>query len=235
MTLGFIQHDLSGLLSTYGYWAVILLTGIESTGIPVPGETMLLTAAIFAGTTHRLDIGLIIAAASTEAILGDNLGFWAGRRFGYRLLIRHGQRIGINQARLKLGRYLFLRHGGKVVFLGRFVAVLRAWAAFLAGANGMPWPSFLQFNVAGGVVWAAVFGLGGYLLGDAVHRLVGPIGTATLIIAGAVIVASGVILRRREQQLLAKAEAALPGPLDLAPHPVARATVTGAAKTAGES
>jgi len=212
--LGFFHHDLTGLLESYGYWAVAILVGIESTGIPVPGETMLLTAAIFAGTTHRLDISLIIAAASAGAILGDNIGFWAGRELGYRLLLRHGRRIGIDQSRLKLGRYLFLRHGGKVVFFGRFVALLRALAAFLAGVNGMPWRRFLLFNVAGGGVWATVFGLGGYLLGDAVHRIVGPVGTAVMIIAGLVIGASVVVLRRRERQMLAEAEAALPGPLD---------------------
>ncbi len=81
--------------------------------------------------------------------------------------------IHIEERRLKLGQYLFLKHGGKVVFFGRFVAVLRAFAAFLAGTNRMPWPRFLLFNATGGMVWATLFGLGGYFLGDNIHRLTG--------------------------------------------------------------
>ena len=138
--------DLMHLLATYGYWAVLVFVAIESTGIPFPGETMLLVAAIYAGTTHQLSLPLVIAAAATGAILGDNLGFWIGREGGYRLLRRYGRSIRLEERRLKLGQYLFMRHGGKVVFFGRFVAVLRAWAAFLAGTNRMRWPRFLFFN-----------------------------------------------------------------------------------------
>ena len=162
----------------------------------------------------RRHAGTIIAAASAGAILGDSVDFWAGRKLGFRLLVRHGHRVGIDQSRLKLGRYLFLRHGGNVVFFARFVAVLRAWAAFLAGVNGMRWGGFLLFNVAGGVVWAMAFGLGGYLFGDAVHHIVGPFGFAVMIIAGLVVVASAIVLKRRERQMLAQVEVALPGPLD---------------------
>src|SRR5579875_484024 len=130
-------QTISHLLSTYGYWAVLIFVAIESTGIPFPGETMLLAAAIYAGTTHHLQIWFVIAAAAAGAILGDNLGFWVGREGGFRLLRRFGRRVGLNERKLKLGMYLFRRHGGKVVFFGRFVAVLRAWAAFLAGTNCM--------------------------------------------------------------------------------------------------
>src|SRR6266568_8926670 len=175
--------SLTQLLVTYGYWAVLLFVAIESTGIPFPGETMLLVAAIYAGATHRLSIVLVIGAAAAGAILGDNLGFWVGREGGYRLLRRYGHLIRLEERKLKLGQYLFMKHGGKVVFFGRFVAVLRAWAAFLAGTNRMPWPRFLFFNAAGGIVWATLYGLGGYLLGDNVHRLTGTIGTVTLVLA----------------------------------------------------
>ena len=156
--------DLLHLLNTYGYWAVLVFVAIESTGIPFPGETMLLVAAIYAGTTHRLSIALVIAAAASGAILGDNLGFWIGREGGYRLLRRYGRYIRLEERRLKLGQYLFMRHGGKVVFFGRFVAVLRAWAAFLAGTNRMPWAPFLIYNALGGIIWATLYGLGGVLL-----------------------------------------------------------------------
>src|SRR5690242_10381291 len=139
-------HAFTALLQTYGYWVVLLFVAVESTGIPFPGETMLLAAAIYAGATHHLSLPFVIAAAAAGAILGDNLGFFAGRAGGYRLLRRFGHYIRLDARRLKLGQYLFLRHGGKIVFCGRFVAVLRAWAAFLAGANRMGWARFLVFN-----------------------------------------------------------------------------------------
>src|SRR5258706_11789219 len=124
--------DLSQLLATYGYFAVLVAIAIESMGIPFPGKTTLLLASVYAGTTHRLSLPWVIVAASTGAILGDNIGFWAGREGGYRLALRYGPRLGLDERRLRLGQYLFRKHGAKVVFFGRFVAVLRAWAAFLA-------------------------------------------------------------------------------------------------------
>jgi membrane protein DedA with SNARE-associated domain len=203
------------LLATYGYLAVLLFVAIESTGIPFPGETMLLVAAIAAGTTHQLSIAWVIVAAAGGAILGDNLGFWVGREGGYRLLRRYGRYIRLEEHRLKLGQYLFLKHGGKVVFFGRFVAVLRAWAAFLAGTNRMRWPRFLLFNAAGGIVWATLYGLGGYLLGNNIHRLVGPVGIVLLALAVLLILVGIVVVRRNEKRLEDEAEQALPGPLGI--------------------
>jgi membrane protein DedA with SNARE-associated domain len=203
------------LLATYGYLAVLLFVAIESIGIPFPGETMMLVAAIAAGTTHQLSIAWVIVAAAGGAILGDNLGFWVGREGGYRLLRRYGRYIRLEEHRLKLGQYLFLKHGGKVVFFGRFVAVLRAWAAFLAGTNRMRWPRFLLFNAAGGIVWATLYGLGGYLLGNNIHRLVGPVGIVLLALAVLLILVGIVVVRRNEKRLEDEAEQALPGPLGI--------------------
>src|SRR6202140_2065993 len=162
----FATSTLTHLLTTYGYWAVLLIVAIESTGIPFPGETMLLVAAIYAGMTHLLFIPLVIVAAASGAILGDNLGFWAGREGGYRLLRRFGRYLRLDERQVKLGQYLFRKHGGKVVFIGRFIAVLRAWTAFLAGTNRMPWGHFLLYNALGGIIWATLYGLGGYFFGD---------------------------------------------------------------------
>jgi membrane protein DedA with SNARE-associated domain len=210
----FATSQLSHLLAIYGYWAVLVFVTIESTGIPFPGETMLLVAAIYAGTTHQLSIALIIVAAASGAILGDNLGFWVGREGRYRLLRRYGHYIRLDERRLKLGQYLFIKHGGKVVFFGRFVAVLRAWAAFLAGTNRMRWASFLCFNALGGIVWATLYGLGGYFLGENVHRLTGPLGIIFVVLAVIIIIGLLVFLRRNERRLEDEAERALPGPLD---------------------
>jgi membrane protein DedA with SNARE-associated domain len=206
-----IFDAVSELFLTYGYWAILLVVAIESTGIPVPGETMLIAAAVYAGATHQLDIALVIAAAATGAILGDNLGYLAGREGGYRLLHRYGRYIRLDERRLMLGEYLFRQHGGKVVFFGRFVAVLRMWAAFLAGAHRMPWRPFLVYNAAGGIVWATVFGLGSYALGHNVHLIEGPIGIAAAVLAGCAIIAGLIYLRRHEERLTKVAERALSG------------------------
>jgi membrane protein DedA with SNARE-associated domain len=189
--------DLLHLLATYGYWAVLVFVAVESIGIPFPGETTLLIAAIYAGTTHRLSIPLVIVAAASGAILGDNIGFWIGR-----------------ERKLKLGQYLFRKHGGKVVFFGRFVAVLRALAAFLAGTNRMSWPRFLLFNALGGIVWATLYGMGGYLLGKNINRFTGPLGTITIVLAVLITLVFLVVVRRNEHRLEEEAERALPGPLD---------------------
>ncbi len=206
------------LLESYGYLAVLVFVAIESTGIPFPGETMLLIAAIYAGTTHHLSIPFVIIAAATGAILGDNLGFWVGREGGYRLLRRYGRYIHLDERKLKLGQYLFLKHGDKVVFFGRFIAVLRTWAAFLAGTNRMRWINFLLFNALGGIVWATLFGLGGYYLGDKVHLFTGPIGIVALVLAAIILIAFFIFLRRNEKRLEDEAERALPGPLDAHQH-----------------
>ncbi len=206
--------DLQHFLMTYGYLAVFVFVAIESIGIPFPGETMLLVAAIDAGTTHQLSIVLVIIAATCGAILGDNLGFWIGREGGYRLLRRYGRYIGFNERRVKLGLYLFRTQGGKIVFFGRFVAVLRAWAAFLAGVNRMQWSRFLVFNALGGVSWATLYGLGGYFLGEEIHRLTGPVGIVTIVLAVLIIIASLIFVRRQEKQLEEKAEKAFPGPIE---------------------
>jgi membrane protein DedA with SNARE-associated domain len=206
--------DLQHFLMTYGYWAVFVFVAIESIGIPFPGETMLLVAAIDAGTTHQLSIVLVILAATCGAILGDNLGFWIGREGGYRLLRRYGRYIGFNERRVKLGLYLFRTQGGKIVFFGRFVAVLRAWAAFLAGVNRMQWSRFLLFNALGGMIWATLYGLGGYFLGEEIHRLTGPVGIVTIVLAVLIIIASLIFVRRQEKQLEEKAEKAFPGPIE---------------------
>ncbi len=201
------------LISVYGSWAVGVIVGLESIGIPLPGETILIAAATFAGATHRLDIASVIGAAASGAIVGDSLGFFIGRKIGFPLLHRYGPRIGLTEPRLKLGQYLFLRHGGKVVFFGRFVAVLRTFAALLAGVNGMFWPRFLVFNAAGGMLWAMTFGLGAYSFGELIKRFAEPIGVALL---GAAIVGglmSLAIVRRHERALNERAERAIPGPL----------------------
>jgi membrane protein DedA with SNARE-associated domain len=208
-----MHFDTTQLISSYGYWAVGVVVALESMGIPLPGETILVAAATYAGATHDLDIALVIVAAAIGAIVGDSCGFFIGREIGLPLLHRHGARIGLTEPRLKVGQYLFLRHGGKVVFFGRFVALLRTFAAMLAGANRMYWPRFLLFNAAGGIVWACVFGIGGYSFGRLIDEFAGPIGIVLLVLAVIGGIISAMIARRHEEALIARAERALPGPL----------------------
>jgi len=208
----------SPLLAHAGYGAVMLAVGIESMGIPFPGETTLIAAAAYAGSTHKLNIVLVVAAAAAGAIIGDNVGFWIGREVGLRLLLRYGKYIRMTERRIKLGQYLFQRYGGAVVFFGRFVAVLRALAAFLAGTNRMSWPRFLVFNAAGGIVWSSAYGFGAYALGTQIHRLAGPVGIALGAVALVLIVCAIVFVHRHEHQLEDEAERALPGPIEANPR-----------------
>jgi membrane protein DedA with SNARE-associated domain len=209
----FTQTTLLDLLATYGYLAVFLFIAIESTGIPFPGETMLITASIYAGHTHRLNIVLVIAFTAAGAIVGDNLGYAVGHWGGYRLLQRYGRFIRLDKKRLKLGQYLFLRHGGKVVFFGRFVSILRAYAAFLAGTNRMPWWRFVLFNAAGGIAWATLVGTGAYVLGTQIQNLTRTAAMVGGVLAVVAIVAFLWFLRRNEQRLMAEADRAIPDPL----------------------
>jgi membrane protein DedA with SNARE-associated domain len=210
----FGEAELRHLLSVYGYWAVMAFVGVESIGIPLPGETMLIAAAIYAGASQQLSIELVIAAAIAGAVMGDNIGFGIGFFGGYRLLLRYGRYIGLPQRRVKLARYIFLKHGPKVVFFGRFVSVLRTYAAFLAGTARMPWWRFLVFNAAGGITWALAYGLGAFFLGQQLNRVSRPFSFVAAGLAVVAIVVLMVFLRRNEHRLEEEAERALPGPLE---------------------
>jgi membrane protein DedA with SNARE-associated domain len=212
--LNFLARNLDTLLASYGYLAVFIFVGVESIGVPVPGETMLVTAAIYAGTTGRLSIVGVIIASSAGAIVGDNIGYVIGRTGGYRLVKRYGRYIRLEEDRLRLGQYLFHKYGSNVVFFGRFISVLRIFAAFLAGVNRMHWRRFLIFNAAGGIIWSTLFGVAAYVLGQQLLRLSGPVDLALAIVGVAVIVAVIVFLRRNESRLQREADAAMPGPLE---------------------
>jgi membrane protein DedA with SNARE-associated domain len=201
------------LIMTYGYLAVALFVGIESLGVPLPGETALILAAIYAGHTHHLSVWIIFAVAAAAAIAGDNIGFLIGSKGGYRLLRRYGHYLRIDESKLKIGRYIFDRHGGKVVFFGRFVSVLRTYAAFLAGTNRMRWPRFLAFNAAGGIIWAAVFSFGAYGAGAAFSKASGTINLALGAAAVVVVAVAVLLIRQQAAKLGQRAEAAYPGPM----------------------
>jgi membrane protein DedA with SNARE-associated domain len=213
VTLAFLisTHTIEGWLASYGYIVVFFLVMGESLGLPVPGETALIAAALYAGSTGKLEIQTVIIVAAAAAIIGDNIGFAIGRYGGAKVLLKYGDKVRLHEGRLRIGIWLFRHHGGKVVFFGRFVSVLRTYAAFLAGANRMSWPRFLFFNATGGILWATAFGLGYYLFGDILER----IGTALDIGLGAlgILAVAGFVfwMRRREASLQARADAEITG------------------------
>jgi membrane protein DedA with SNARE-associated domain len=208
------MHDLFELVAHYGYLAVFGMIFIESVGVPAPGEGILIVTAIFAERTHRLEIAGIVATAALAAFLGTSLGYLIGLRAGAPLLTRFGGYVGLSPARQRLGQYLFLRHGGKIVFLGRFVAFLRAFEGLLAGANRMPWRRFMLFNGLGAVVWTGVFGVGAFLFGRAFVHLSRPAGLAAAVLTVVAVIAVFFYARAREQDLQAEADAALLKPGD---------------------
>lgn len=176
------MHDtLNSLLGTYGYLFLFVVVGLESLGVPLPGETALVTAAAYAALGH-LDIRLVIVTAAAAAIAGDSGGYWIGREGGLALVRRWGRRIHVNEHHLTMAHAFFERHGGKTVFIGRFVAILRTWAAVLAGVAHMPYGEFFLYNATGGIVWAIVFGTLGYVFGRNLPRLEHNIGQASLVI-----------------------------------------------------
>jgi membrane protein DedA with SNARE-associated domain len=198
-----IDHGLlHQLITGYGLWALFAIVALESMGLPLPGETALVSAALYGGATGHFALWEVIAVASAGAVSGDTAGYWIGRTLGFRLLARYGRHVRITEDRLKIGRYLFRRHGGKIVFFGRFVALLRVLAALLAGANHMPWPRFAVMNAAGGIVWAASFATAAYLFGDRVSRLEGPIAIGLLAVVAAGVAAALFTAHRYEHRMM---------------------------------
>jgi membrane protein DedA with SNARE-associated domain len=193
-----IHEHLRLLIAAYGYWVVAGTVGLEGMGLPLPGETALVLAAVYAGMTDELSIFYVVLAAAIGAIIGDNLGYWIGRGLGRRILRRYRRYLLLTESRLQLGQYLFVRHGGKVVFFARFFAVLRTLGAFLAGVNHMRWPRFIVFNGLGATAWATTFGVGAYILGDRIQKVLGPLGILSLALVVLLGAAAVITLRRRE-------------------------------------
>jgi membrane protein DedA with SNARE-associated domain len=194
------------LVQVAGYPLLFVIVMSESSGVPVPGETALITASILA-SKGKLQIELVIVLAAAAAIVGDNIGYLIGRKGGRWLLERpgrfHRQRLEV----LEIGEPFFERHGPKAVFFGRFILGLRTWAAWIAGATRMHWRSFFVWNALGGICWATAIGLLSYSLGRAAGSLVKTFGLYGLA-AAAVAIASAFILRRRHRRRRAAADRA---------------------------
>ncbi len=184
--------------SNVGYPALVALILAESAGVPVPGETSLITGAILAAS-HKLSIELVIILAAASAIVGDNIGYLIGRKGGRYLLERPGPFRRQRAQVLRTGEPFFEKHGPKAVFFGRWILGLRTWAAWLAGATDMPWRKFVFWNALGGIGWAITIGLLGYFLGQSVKAAISSFGLYALIAVG-VIAAVGLLLHHRHRR-----------------------------------
>jgi len=186
------------LIEVAGYPLLFLLVMGETSGVPIPGETALITAAVLA-SRGKLQIEWVIALAATAAIVGDNIGYLIGRKGGRWLLERpgrfHRQRLEV----LRTGEPFFKRHGPKAVYFGRFVLGLRVWASWLAGATRMPWRSFVLWNALGGITWATGIGLLAYFLGSSAGNAIEAFGIYGLV-AALVAVVSAIVLHRRARR-----------------------------------
>ena len=201
------------LIVTYGYAAVFVLVAIDSSVLPVPGETILVAAAGYAGTTHHLDPWLICALGFVAACVGASAGFWLGEAGGYRLVCRYGRYVRLDEAKIKLTRYVFDRRGGWIVFVCRFVTIVRTYVSFAAGTSRMSYARFALFTVPAAAVWAAGYTFLAYYAGSWLTR-----STSWLewLLVGVVVAVAGttaVVVHRRLKDLEARAEAAYPGPL----------------------
>ena len=208
---------IANLIHTYGLLVVAGCIGLESLGLPLPGETALIVASAIAGHSHSVSLNIfaVISTAAAASIVGRTIGYFIGREFGYWLLLRYGYYLRINESRIKLGQYLFLRHGGKIIMVAQFLPVLRTIAGILAGANRMPQRQFFLANIVGASLWAMLFGFAAYYLGRQLERLQGPMVIVLGVAAAIMIYLIVNFLRGHEAQLEAAAEKALPGPLEL--------------------
>ena len=192
---------------TIGLPVVFALVAIETMGIPVPGETALITAAIVA-SRGRLQIEAVIAVAAAAAIVGDNVGFAIGRKLGRRLLTAPGPLLHHRRRVIAVGEPFFDRHGPKAVFLGRWVTGLRITAAWMAGVTRMSWPTFVFWNALGGIAWATSIGLVAYFVGHSAEKFIhlAGIGGAVVVVLGGLVLWLVLRTRRRRAEELVDAE-----------------------------
>ena len=202
-------QDLEALLGRWGYLVIFAAMLLENAGLPLPGETVTLLGGYAAGSGQLSLLG-VMAAAASGAVLGDNIGYWVGRRLGWTLLLRVGRLLRQQPDQMELWRERFLRHAGLSVFLGRFVAVLRVLAGPMAGAVAMPYRRFLLCNLAGAVLWAGMMvslaWLGGRWI--PISRLLSGVvqfGFGALLLVTLIVLLPGLI-SRWERAWLAKAD-----------------------------
>ncbi len=193
-------HVLQHLIDQYGYAIVVVLVFVEGVGLPLPGETALVTAAAFSAQSHRLSIIGVILASIVGATAGGCGGYWIGRAGGLPLLERHGRHLGITKERIGRARKFFTEHGPKAVFAARFIAILRMFAGVLAGVTDMRFGVFFLWNALGAIAWSLLFGTLGYEFGNKLPWLEHVIGRTSLIVLGVILVVGLIVWHRHRSK-----------------------------------
>ncbi|NUQ95100.1 MAG: DedA family protein [Streptomyces sp.] len=196
-----VLGDIAPILDHWGYWAVGGLIFVEDFGVPSPGETILIAAAVYAGA-GLLNIAAVIVIGIAAAVLGDNVGYLIGRTGGHALVRRYGKYVFLPPERYERAEEFFTRHGGKVVTVARFFEGLRQANGIIAGTTEMPWPRFLAFNALGAALWVGLWAGVGYAAGNhitTIYTEVNRYSTYLLIALGALILTlvARAVLRRR--------------------------------------
>ena len=196
-------------LGHYGYWAILLLVTIEDFGIPVPGETILIAAAIYAGA-GKLNVVLVGLVGFVAAVIGDNIGFAIGHFGGRALALRWGKYIFLTEERLDKAEVFFARHGGKIIVVARFIEGLRQANGIIAGIAGMRWLRFLAFNALGAALWVGTWVSLGYLAGNHITAIYHGITQYSyyVLIAVVVLLVAYIVWRLRRRRKVIPAEAA---------------------------
>ncbi|HET6868917.1 MAG TPA: DedA family protein [Solirubrobacteraceae bacterium] len=196
----FLAHAaIIGLSNSLGYLLPAII-GLESMGIPSPGETALVAAAILA-SQGKLEIWLVILIGITSAIVGDNIGYLLGRRYGRTAFMAPGPFMHHRVNAIRYGDGFFKRHGAKAVFIGRWIALVRFATAWLAGINRMPFTQFFFWNALGGITWGITYGLVGYFGGKAAAHVLAEAGLIGLGVMVAMFVGFAIVVRRRERRI----------------------------------
>jgi membrane protein DedA with SNARE-associated domain len=203
--LGDALHWIESLYAQHGYLIMAVLIGGESAGLPLPGETSLLAGAVEA-QRGVLSLPWVMAVGAAAAMVGDNVGYWVGRRAGRPALVRYGRLFHIRDRQLLVLDYYFSRHGAKTVFFGRWITILRVGAALLAGASNMPWRSFLLWNALGSIAWAVSVSSLGFFFSASVGAVRGVFGYLGIVAFFAAFAVMFLVLRRISRQLYRRAE-----------------------------
>ena len=191
-----ILGSLAPVLDHFGYLAVGGFLFLEDFGVPVPGETVLIAAAVYAGA-GRLNIVTIVLIAILASIVGDNVGYLIGKYGGRKLALRWGKYVFLTEERLEKAENFFTRHGGKVVTIARFIEGLRQANGIIAGITKMPWRKFMLFNALGAIIWCLTWSGVGYLAGNHITAIYEAINRYALYVLIAVVVLIGFLIVRR--------------------------------------
>lgn len=204
-----VLGDIAPILNHWGYLAVGGLLFVEDFGIPVPGETVLIAAAVYAGA-GQLSLPWVVVIGVVAALLGDNVGYAIGRFGGHRLVDRYGRYVLLTPERVGKAEHFFTRHGGKIVTVARFVDGLRQANGIIAGMTLMPWRRFLAFNALGAALWVGAWSTVGYFAGQHLDTLYPAIQRYEmyLLVAAAVVIALLVVRHVRRRRRRGTAEAA---------------------------